>query len=173
MELIITTVVTVFLALLGYFATYSNNLRISRRKDQLERINKQLSELYGPMFSITHASTTAWKSFKDDNPSDTEISDEDLKEWRLWITVVFMPQNIKLYNIILNQSDLLIETAMPQCLLDFCAHTVALQALVERWKNGDYSENYAIARYPESIDQYARESYTRLKAEQSKLLGNR
>lgn len=49
--LIITTVVTVSLAFLGYIATYLNNLQKSRREDQLERINKQLSELYGPMFS--------------------------------------------------------------------------------------------------------------------------
>lgn len=171
--LIITTVVTVFLAFLGYFATYLNNLHISRRKDRLDRINKQLSELYGPMFSITHASTTAWKSFRDGYPPDKIISDNDLKEWRLWMTVVFLPQNVRLYDLILNKSDLLIETAMPKCLLDFCAHTVALQAVIEKWKNEDYSEHYAVARYPRDIDQYARESYTRLKAEQSKLLGNK
>jgi hypothetical protein len=57
--------------------------------------------------------------------------------------------------------------------LDFCAHTVALQAVLEKWKNGDYSEHYPVARYPRDIDQYARESYTRLKAVQSKLLGNK
>lgn len=171
--LIITTVVTVSLAFLGYIATYLNNLQKSRREDQLERINKQLSELYGPMFSITHASTTAWKSFREGYPPDATISDDDLKEWRLWMTVVFMPQNIKLYDIILNKSDLLIETEMPTCLLDFCAHTVALQALIEKWNNGDYSEHYAIARYPRDVDQYAREAYTNLKTEQSKMLGNR
>ena len=58
---IITTTATIFLALVGYFAKYLHNLHLSRRKDRLERINKQLSELYGPMFSLTHASTTAWK----------------------------------------------------------------------------------------------------------------
>ena len=84
-----------------------------------------------------------------------------------------MPQNVKLYDIILNKSDLLIETVMPQSLLDFCAHTVAMQAVLEKWKHQDYSENFSVARYPRDIEQYARESYTRLKAEQSKLLGNR
>ncbi|HSG46157.1 MAG TPA: hypothetical protein VLA72_23695 [Anaerolineales bacterium] len=171
--LIITTVVTVSLAFLGYIATYINNLQILRRENQLERINKQLSELYGPMFSVTHASTTAWKSFREGHHTDAIVSDDDLKEWRLWMTVVFMPQNVKLYEIILNKSDLLIETSMPNCLLDFCAHTVALQAVIEKWKNGDYSEHYAVARYPRDIDQYARDSYIKLKAKQSKLLGNR
>ena len=169
---IITTTATIFLALVGYFAKYLHNLHLSRRKDRLERINKQLSELYGPMFSLTHASTTAWKWFRDGYPPEGKITDDNLKEWRLWMTVVFMPQNAKLYDIILNKSDLLIETDMPQSLLDFCAHTVALQAVLEKWKSEDYSEHYPVARYPRDIDQYARESYTRLKAEQARLLGN-
>jgi hypothetical protein len=170
---IITTTVTVLLAFLGYIATYLNNLQLSRRKDRLERVNKQLSELYGPMFSLTHASSIAWKWFKEAHSTQAEATDDDLKEWRLWMSVVFMPQNEKLYNIILNKSDLLIETIMPQSLLDFCAHTVAMQAVLEKWKNQDYSEHYSVARYPRDIEQYARESYTKLKAEQSRLLGNK
>lgn len=172
-DTLITTTAAVMLAFLGYIVTYLNNLQLSRRKDRLERVNKQLSELYGPMFSLTHASSIAWKWFREAHSAEGETTPDDLKEWRLWMSVVFMPQNVKLYDIILNKSDLLIETAMPQSLLDFCAHTVALQAVLEKWKNEDYSEHYPIARYPRDIDQYAHESYTRLKAEQSKLLGNK
>jgi|SRR5215510_7008978 len=171
--LIITTTITVLLAFLGYIATYLNNLQLSRRKDRLERVNQQLSELYGPMFSLTHASSIAWKWFKEAHSANVEPTEGDLKEWRLWMSVVFMPQNEKLYDIILNKSDLLIETSMPQSLLDFCAHTVAMQAVLEKWKNKDYSEHYSVARYPRDIEQYAHESYTKLKAEQSKLLGNK
>ena len=170
-QTLITATTAVVLAFLGYIATYLNNLQLSRRKDRLERINKQLSELYGPMFSLTHASSIAWKWFKEAHPVDERNKENSLKEWRLWMSVVFMPQNEKLYDIILNKSDLLIETAMPQTLLDFCAHTVAMQAVLEKWKNQDYSEHYPVARYPRDIEQYARESYTQLKAEQSRLLG--
>jgi hypothetical protein len=171
--LIITTTLTVLLALLGYIATYLNNLQLSRRKDRLERVNQQLSELYGPMFSLTHASSIAWKWFKEAHSADVEPTEDHLKEWRLWMSVVFMPQNEKLYDRILSRSDLLIETSMPQSLLDFCAHTVAMQAVLEKWKNKDYSEHYSVARYPTDIEQYARESYTKLKAEQSRLLGKK
>jgi len=172
-DTLITAITAVLLAFLGYIATYWNSLRSSRRKDQLERVNQQLSELYGPMFSLTHASSIAWKWFREAHPAGAEATDDDLKEWRLWMSVVFMPQNVKLYDIILNKSDLLIETVMPQSLLDFCAHTVAMEALLEKWKNQDYSEHFSVARYPRDIEQYARESYSRLKTEQSKLLGNK
>lgn len=176
--LIVTTTVTVFLALLGYLATYLNNLQLSRRKDRLERVNKQLSELYGPMFSLTNASNSAWKGFRKDHRPEGAyfgpgISDDDLKAWRLWMSVVFMPINVKLYDIILNKSDLLIETDMPSSIQKFCAHTVAYQAVLEKWKNEDYSEHLSVIGYPGEIEEYARESYIKLKAEQAILLGNR
>jgi hypothetical protein len=81
---IVTTAVTVLLAFLGYIATYLNNLQLSRRKDRLERVNRQLSELYGPMFSLTHASSIAWKWFREAHPADVKTTDDDLKEWRLF-----------------------------------------------------------------------------------------
>jgi hypothetical protein len=50
-EVLITTIVTITLALIGYVATYLNNIRMSRHQARLERINRQLSELYGPMLA--------------------------------------------------------------------------------------------------------------------------
>ena len=167
----IAAISAIVVAFIGFGATYINNLHSSRRKDRLERVNKQLSDLYGPMFAITHASSIAWKWFKEAHPVNEETTEQDLSEWRLWMSVVFMPQNERLYDIILSKSDPLIETAMPQSVLDFCAHTVAMQAVIEKWKNRDYGEHYSVARYPRDIEQYARDSYTRLKAEQGELLG--
>src|SRR5215510_14970492 len=103
-DTLITTTAAVVLAFLGYIVTYLNNLQLSRRKDRLERVNKQLSELYGPMFSLTHASSIAWKWFREAHSAEGETTANDLKEWRLWMSVVFMPQNVKLYDIILNKS---------------------------------------------------------------------
>jgi hypothetical protein len=38
----VTVVVSISLALLGYIVTYSNSLRLDRRKDRLMRLDKQL-----------------------------------------------------------------------------------------------------------------------------------
>ena len=45
---LITTIVTIVLAFTGYMAAYSNGLRLAQRNQRLERVNKQLGELYGP-----------------------------------------------------------------------------------------------------------------------------
>jgi len=173
-----TTIVTIFIALLGYLATYFNNLRLSQRKDKLERINKQLSDLYGPMFSLTQASSIAWKGFRTlhrpNRPFYFEgnvLPEEDLKAWRLWMSTVFMPINIKLYDLLLSKSDLLIETTMPECLLLFCAHVAAYQAVLEKWRNNDFSEHVSVINYPNEIENYAQASYAKLKAQQATLLG--
>jgi hypothetical protein len=44
-----TLTATVFVALMGYAATYLNSIRLSQRKDRLERIDRQLREFYGPL----------------------------------------------------------------------------------------------------------------------------
>jgi len=59
-----TLTVTVVLAFVGYWATYWNNLRISQHKDKLDRVNRQLKELYGPLYALGHASQIAWESFR-------------------------------------------------------------------------------------------------------------
>ncbi|MHA2101040.1 MAG: hypothetical protein ACW99A_20385 [Candidatus Kariarchaeaceae archaeon] len=63
-EPIIALFVTVLLAILGYYAAYLNNLRINRRKNRLDRVNSQLKDLYGPLFSLEQASSIAWIAFR-------------------------------------------------------------------------------------------------------------
>lgn len=174
--LIITTTVTILLAITGYIFTYLNNLRLSQRKDRLDRVNRQLAELYGPMFSLVHASNIAWAGFRKMHRPDGAyfgpgMTENDYKEWRLWMSVVFMPINTKLYNLILEKSDLLIETEMPESLLMFCAHVAAYQAVLEKWNHKDYSEHLSVVEYPMEMNYYAKDSYIKLKSEQENLLG--
>ena len=179
-NLIVTTIITILLALIGYFATYLNNLRLSQRSERLTRINRQLGELYGPLFSLTHASNIAWKGFRSVyRPGQSFFvngkgpTEEELKAWRLWMTTVFMPINLRIYEIILSKSELLIETEMPECLLLFCAHTTAYQAVIKKWEANDYSEHLSVINYPSDIDKYAETSYQVLKTEQAKLIGSK
>jgi hypothetical protein len=172
-------IITVSLAFIGYFVTYVNNIRLSQRKERLERVNRQLGELYGPLFALTQASDRAWRAFRNKyRPSGAffnEVSpptDEELKIWRLWMSTVFMPNNLQMYQLILSKSDLLIEPEMPDCLLDLCAHVTAYQTVLEKWKNNDFSEHISLIGYPyPDLNQYARKSFEILNLEQAKLIG--
>ena len=175
----VTTAVTILLAFTGYLATYINNLRLAQRNQRLERVSKQLGELYGPLYGLTDAETAVWRIFRsiyrpdkhffDDEDPPTE---DDLEAWRLWITTVFAPINDRMYELVLAKSDLLIETQMPQCLHDLCAHGVGYQLVMKKWERGDYSENMSLLAFPQAeLLDYVTGSYHALKAEQARLLG--
>jgi hypothetical protein len=56
--------VDVVVAIIGYFVTYRTNLSLAQRNDRLERINRQLSEFYGPLLALTRSSDQSWQAFR-------------------------------------------------------------------------------------------------------------
>ncbi len=177
----VTTVVTIVLAFSGYLVTYFNGLRLSQRNQRLERVSRQLGEFYGPLYGLTNSEAAVFKIFRsryrpgqhffshDDPPSETE-----LEAWRLWMTTVFAPINNRMYELVLSKSDLLIETEMPQCLRDLCAHVVGYQLVMKKWERGDFSENLSLLVFPQiELLKYVDESFDALKREQAKLLGKK
>ena len=46
----------VCIAVIGYFIKYRIDLKLAQRNDRLERINRQLSEFYGPLLALTRSS---------------------------------------------------------------------------------------------------------------------
>jgi len=176
---IVTAAVTVVVALTSYLITYWNNILLSQRAEQLNRINKQLSEFYGPLYSLVAAGNQAWTAFRKKYRSDIPYfggspppTDEDLEAWRLWITTVFMPQNLQLYELVISKADLIIESDMPDCLRDFCAHVASYRVVLKKWENQDFSEHRPIINYPgKSLAEYSYRSFTDLKRRQAELLG--
>jgi hypothetical protein len=175
----ITLLVTVALALVGYLIKYLNDLVIVRRKDRLERINLQLKNLYGPLYATAHASETAWQAFRSayrpGKPffySTPPPNEEELVAWRLWMVEVFMPLNLRLEKVIVDNGDLIMERQMPDCLLRLCAHVAAYKPVIKKWQAADYSEHMSLSPYPEDLLQYVESCYSTLKAKQSVLLGS-
>ncbi len=80
---VITAIVTIFVALAGYLITYWNNILLSRRTDRLNRINKQLNEFYGPLYSLVYSSSKSWVTFRTKYRSQKRsyFSDNPLKKW--------------------------------------------------------------------------------------------
>jgi hypothetical protein len=165
-------------ALLGFAATYRNSMRLAKRKDKLDRLNRQLGEFYGPLLAGVSAGNRSWEEFRkqyrphgsywDQDPPPT---DDEARAWRLWITTVFMPLNRQLRDVVVTRADLLDEAEMPPCLLDLCAHVAAYEALLESWKAEHFASNKPPLPFPRrELSTYAEASFRRLKAEQGLLL---
>lgn len=63
----IALVVTIGLTFVGYVATCLNGLRLSQRQERLARLNRQLSDFYGPLFALTEANSRSFHAFKERN----------------------------------------------------------------------------------------------------------
>ncbi|HEY2724164.1 MAG TPA: hypothetical protein VGI84_05725 [Pseudonocardiaceae bacterium] len=149
----------------------------------MARINRQLSDFYGPLFALTETNNRIFSAFAERNarpdgrsPFDHDIppTEEELAEWRLWITTVFLPNIQAMRDIIVTKADLLAEPHMPAVLLRLCAHVFGYEITAARWEQGDHNQHLSVLPYPsKEISTYARQGCTRLKKEQSALLGRR
>lgn len=171
-----TIAVTISLAVVGYI----NTLRLQRRKDRLDRINRQLKDLYGPLLAMTMASERAWSAFRQKyGASGGFWSDSSSKRpfeiecWPTWVTSVFMPINEQMVEVITRGADLIDEEKMPICLLDLCAHVAAYRPVLKQWEQGDYSEQTSVIDFPRDVHNYVDAAFRRIKAEQVKLLGTK
>jgi hypothetical protein len=174
----ISLIVTVIIALLGYLVTYWTNILLANRSQQLELVNKQIQEFYGPLYVATQNSAKAYEALmrklnrkifftdKSNPPNEQEIA-----EWRLWAQSVFMPNNKLIEKLILEKAYLIRERDMPECLLNFITHVSGLKVVVEKWSKGDFSEHTSVVFFPKEIDHYATESYKELKDKQLELIG--
>jgi hypothetical protein len=175
----------VCIAVIGYFVKYRTDLRLAQRDDRLERINRQLSEFYGPLLALTRSSGQSWQAFrKRYRPgegsfwrSDPPPTRDDVVAWRLWMTTVFMPVHQRMMELVLSRADLIEEPDMPPCLLALCAHVNGYQAILREWETGEIStereDNISVVNFPgDELAEYAAAAFSRLKAEQAALLGS-
>jgi hypothetical protein len=165
-------ILTIVLAFIGYLATFLSARMLARRRDKLDLVNKRLNEFYGPLYVASQAGHIAYRCLlkKQDKTQCHPIRDEDLKEWVLWMTTIFMPLNDVREKIIIEKAYLIIEEQMPRCLLDFVTHVVGYKAVLSTWAQGDYTERRSTIGWPPEFDGYVELSYKALKAEQTRLL---
>jgi len=149
---------TIILAFAGYLVTFMFTRMMARRADRLKLVNQRLNEFYGPLYVATVAGNISYRALLEKQGKKTchPIRDEDMKEWVLWMTTIFMP----LYE------------QMPRCLLDFVTHVVGYKAVLAKWAEGNYGERRSTIGWPPEFDSYVERSYQALKAEQTRLMHN-
>jgi hypothetical protein len=172
--------VPALVAIVGLLATYWNSLRLAKRKDRLERVNRQLGELYGPLLALTSASNRSWSVFREQYRSRTQAywdqrdppTPEEAEAWRRWMTAVFMPMNRRMRDVVVSRADLLIEETIADCLLELCAHVAAYEAILASWAQDRFDDHKPALRFPRAeLEAYAADSFRRLKEEQTRLIG--
>ena len=175
---ILSSSVSLLVVVLGFVSTYLNNLRLERHRNQLERVNRQLSELYGPMFALTQASGRSFKAFSnrfdplglfDDEFSegDERITEMQKDAWRLWVRTVFQPNNKELVRLLLSKADLLVDGEMPESAQTLFVHVSGFDVVLKEWDNAQDRDMFSIVDYPGAFTSYVHDSYQVLQRRQT------
>ncbi|SEP01110.1 hypothetical protein [Actinacidiphila rubida] len=178
-------IVTVALAFAGYLMTHWSSRRLAQRQERLTRVNRQLGEFYGPLLAITEINNRVYHAFAERHPRPDGRSPlqhgpleqprtaEELAEWQLWVSTVFLPNHRAMRELLLTRADLLAEARMPQILLDVYAHASWHEITAARWASGDLTEHQVPGSPVPATDirRYARAEFDRLEQEQAALLG--
>jgi hypothetical protein len=170
--------VTVILAFVGYIIAHWNNIRLENRKAQIKFITEQVQNLYGPLLSLSAASKEAWLQFRSrcrpggaffSSPPPTE---DDLANWRLWMSDVFMPINLKMEAAIIENAHLIEGDEMPKAFSDLIAHVEVYKIVIKNWEKNNFAEHTSYLNYPDELDDYVSKIFLTLKRRQMALIGN-
>jgi hypothetical protein len=168
-------VVTVIIALSGYFYKYFDDKKVRIRASNLTLVNKRLEDFYGPLYFRSISGGESYKTLLkklgkvrvSDNPNEAELI-----EWRIWYSTVFHPYNLEVEKIILNHSYLILEESVPLPLVQFVAHISEYKSIIAKWEKLDYTESFASITFPTDFKTYIHTSYKFLKSRQLELSNN-
>jgi hypothetical protein len=179
-DALIAATAALLAAVLATVLSYAYGQRLQRRKARLDRLNAQLEQLYGPLYATLEASRIAYRRFLEKvrpgypslfDPAAPPPTETQLRLFRQWVETVSHPRAVQAFELITGRAHLLVETEMPDCLLQFLAHKSGYDVLTARWKEGDFSEHLSVVRHPgDELYSYLRRSFTQLKLEQAREL---
>jgi hypothetical protein len=174
------------LGILGLFAAglqYIANSKRDRMKAQLKYVQTQLRELYGPLLALAEINQRTRRAFhRTYNPStpshrfwtDPEHppTENDIKAWRLWMAEIWLPNDIRMTELIMAHGELVIQNGMPECLIDLCAHTLIMKSYLAGLEEGEPIDIRHVPEYSyDRILSYLVDSYTNRKRLQDRLQG--
>lgn len=173
----VTAAASLAVAALAALLAYRNNDLLHRRQERLARINAQIGEFYGPLYSLLETSQASWLEFRKQNrPGDhyffegPALDVEERVAWKRWMGTIFMPSNRNVRDLIVTKSHLLAGDEMPPCLLEFCAHVATYEVILQEWADGDDGNLNSPIPWPENLRPYVREAFHELKIQQQDLL---
>ena len=178
---LVTATASVVTVAIGFLLTHWGATRQNRRQAQLTRLERQLSQLYGPLYAMTQSNGIAYRAMRDrydpehlfdqrTTESIARISADQREIYRLWMVTVLQPTSRKACELLLTHADLLLDEAMPACAMQYFTHVRGYEAVLAQWESGDHAELFSLVPYPQHFTDYVAASFKTLQAQQANLL---
>ena len=179
----VTAAILIFAA--GWLVTFVYDRRKRAHEARLERINRQIRDLYGPLLAAIRESEVAWDLYEvhfnehfqpglDANRRDPDgpyqPGSEKLATWMRWNREILQPINDRMRRTIEMNLDLFDERDVPKNLRGLLDHVISWQAVLSDWAAEDYSRIHAVNKFPGDLKAYVKGRFLELKQEQEMLL---
>jgi hypothetical protein len=193
------------ISLLALFISAGKWLYDSRRDKKkfgrdvrIARIDRQLSDLYGPLYTLYETGEVYWFTFVDEHSNDRSVprefraffpepgrpfpvpSKSQLEEYRLWMSSVFSPINERMEQIMVNQGELIAGRKIPECFQEFCVHVAGNRLAAARWTKAVEPNDLSVEDHKAGfshpgprLSEYLRAAYTVLKDTRKKILAEK
>jgi hypothetical protein len=174
---VITACASVVVAFLGYVLNRRGQQQLERRQALLDRVNRQLRDLYGPLNALVDVNEQIWAALREsrlpgreERRRGTPLTEDQRATWTTWINHALTPANRRMKDLIMAHADLVVQERMPDQLLAFCAHVTAYEVLLATGRP-DETNHTALIQHPgQPYVDYVRSAFTDLKHEQVRLL---
>lgn len=177
------------LVVFGFFITwmatlkrYELDCKAAHLRSELERTNRQLEALFGPLRAITHATEVGWASFvaehRGSGAGAALALEASIRAWprscegKRYCQLVqktLQPLNRRAMETLLSNTHL-IDGEFPDCLYWLYSHVIEMDSLLERWAHRDFAAMFPMTPYPREVNRWADREFERLRKKQSRLL---
>ncbi|MFI1032221.1 hypothetical protein [Streptomyces sp. NPDC020951] len=174
---IIAASVSVIGWLVNHILSEQSERNKAKRQALLSHIEKQLEELYGPLFFLMHEGDSSFKDFLETVGRNYvfvngEIREEDLHAWLFWVDNDLMPRNHAIQKLLSSKAHLIDASRMPESFLAFLDHYNSWRVSHLRWKEeGVPYRWHSRTNWPREFHRDVVKTYERLKRRQEELIG--
>jgi hypothetical protein len=162
------------IAIPGFVAFIFTNID-NRRKDRLDFVRAQIEHFYGPLYVLSKTNNSEWRELLKEGPLRFDDrhppTPKDVTRWRQWSQTVFLPNDQKIENIVLNNAQYINQPVITGVFAEFFAFSASFRVIANQWKESDVSQpDYAIAannkpnaKYPSTLAMCAEKELKLLK----------
>lgn len=171
-----------FITWLATLKRYELDCRAAHLRSELQRTDRQLEALFGPLRAITHATEVGWASFVAEHRGFGDSAGPALEasirarprssegeRYRQLVQRTLQPLNQRAMEMVLNHTHL-IDGEFPDCLFSLCTHVIEMDSLLERWAHRDLAVMFPPTPYPREVNRWASMEFERLRLKQSRLM---
>lgn len=159
---------------------YELDCQAQRLKSELERTERQLEALFGPLRAITHATEVGYSSFVQGHCGErtplqleaqirTHPRCREARVYRQLVSCTLQPLNRRVMETVLSNTHL-IDGEFPKCLYNLYSHVIEMDLLLERWGHSDFASMFPPMQYPGEVNRWADEEFMRLRRKQKNIL---